>query len=74
MEAIKKTQTERILEMKNQHKQSGMTNTNRIKETEKRISDPEDMIEEINRSLKEDVKSKNFLNKTSKKYRTLLKD
>ena len=60
IQAIKETQTERILEMKNQHKQMETTNTNWMQEVEQRISDAEDTIEEINTSLKDD-KSKNFL-------------
>ena len=48
VEAIKKTQTEGILEMENIGKRTGFTNTsitNRIQEMEERISGIEDMIE-----------------------------
>lgn len=51
MEAIKKTQTEAILEIENLRKTTGTTNisiTNRIQEMEERVSGVEDMIEENN--------------------------
>lgn len=50
IEAIKKTQTEGILEMENLGKRTRTADgsiTNRIQETEERILDVEDTIEEI---------------------------
>ena len=64
MEAIKKTQTEAILEMENLAKRTRTTEvsiTNSIQEIEERISGVEDTIEEINISVKENVKSKKFM-------------
>ena len=64
IEAIKKTQTERILEIENIEKRKLITEAsiiNRTQETEKRISGIEDTIEEIDTSVKENVKSKKFL-------------
>ena len=51
IEAIKKTQTESILEMENPREKTETTDasiTNRIQEKEERISGIEDTIEEIN--------------------------
>ena len=62
--AIKKTQTEGILEMENLGKWSGTTNssiTNRIQEIEERISSAEDRIDEIDSLVKGNVKSNKFL-------------
>ena len=59
IEAIKKTQTEGILEMENLGKRIGTTDTNmanRIQERKKRILGVEDTIEEINELVKENVK------------------
>jgi hypothetical protein len=64
IEAIKKTQTEGILEIENLGKRTGTTDasiTSRIQEMEDRISGAEDMIKEIDASVKENVKSKKFL-------------
>jgi hypothetical protein len=55
IEAIKKTETEAILEMENLGKRTGTTDTritNRISEIEYRISGREDMIEELDTSNK----------------------
>ena len=57
----KKTQTETILEMEKPGKRTGTTDiniTNRIQEMEERISDIEDIIDEINALVKEKAKSK----------------
>ena len=62
IEAIKKTQTEGILVMENLMKRAGTTNarlTKRLEVMEKRIWGIEDMLEEIDTSDKENVKSKN---------------
>ena len=63
MEAIKKTQTGAILAMENLGKRTGTTDistTNRIQEMEEKILDIENKIE-INISVKENAKSKNFM-------------
>jgi hypothetical protein len=64
IEAIKKTQTEEILEMEDLGKRTETTDasiTNKIKEMEKIISYVEDTIEEFDTSVKENVNSKKFL-------------
>jgi chromosome segregation ATPase len=61
VEPIKKTQTERILEMEKSKERTGTTDasiTNKIQEMKKRISGVEDTIEETDISVKENVKSK----------------
>jgi hypothetical protein len=55
IEAIKKTQTERILEIENIEKRKLITDlniANRMEEMEERISGVEDTIEEIDTSAK----------------------
>ena len=62
MKAMKKTQTENLLDMENLGKQTETTEssiTNRIQEIE-RISDSEDTIEKINALVKENGKSNKF--------------
>ena len=64
IEAIKKTQTEIIMEMKNLEKQAGSVEasySNRIQEMEERISGVEDSIDDIDTSVKENIKSKKVL-------------
>ena len=64
IEALKKTQTEGILDMENLDKQMDTTEasiTNRIQEMEDRISGVEDTIEEIDSLVKENVKYNKFL-------------
>ena len=64
IKAIKKTQTEGILEMENLGKRMGTTETsttNRIQEMDKKISGVEDTIEKIDSSVKENGKSNKFL-------------
>jgi len=64
MKAIKKTQTEMMLEMGNLGKRTGTTDisiTNRIQEMGETISGIEDTIEEIDVSVKENAKSKKFM-------------
>jgi hypothetical protein len=59
VEAIKKTQMETNLEMENLGKRSGITDvsiSNRIQDTEVRISGVEDMVEEIDTTVKENSK------------------
>ena len=63
IEAIKKTHAEEILDMENLGKTTETSDasiTNRIQEMEERISSIEDTIEEIDMSIKENVKSKSF--------------
>jgi hypothetical protein len=57
LEAIKKTQTEGILEMEN----IGKNRNYRCKHHRERNSGVEDTIEEIDPSFKENVKAKRFL-------------
>lgn len=62
-ETVKKTQTERLLEIKNLGLQTESTEaklSNRV-ERWKRVSDTEDTIEEMEMLNKEYVKSKDFL-------------
>jgi hypothetical protein len=64
IEAIKKSQMEAILEMENLGKRTGTidtSSTNRIQKMEERISGIKDTIEEINTSIKKNVKYKKFL-------------
>jgi uncharacterized coiled-coil protein SlyX len=64
IEKIKKSQRETILEIENLGKRSGDTHasiTNRIKETEERITGAEDTIENIDTTVKENAKCKKFL-------------
>ena len=59
VETIKKTQMETNLEMENLRKRSGITDlsiTNRIQEIDERIPGVEDMVEEINTTVKENSK------------------
>lgn len=61
IEAMKKLQSERILEMEKVEKGTGPTYIsiiNRIQEMEDRISGVEDMIEEINATVKENGNTK----------------
>ena len=56
IEALKKTQSERMLEMQTLKKRTGTTDkniTNRMWEMEERILVVEDMIQEIETSIKE---------------------
>ena len=68
IEAIKKTQTEAILDMENLRKRTGTTDaiiTNRIQEMEDRILGIEYKIVKINASVKR-FKSKKFLTKNTR--------
>ena len=70
IEATKKTQTEGILEMENLGKRTATTDTsitNRVQEVEERLPGIEGKIEEINTSVKENVKSKKFLTQNIQK-------
>ncbi|KAL6030403.1 hypothetical protein STEG23_017091 [Scotinomys teguina] len=61
---MKKTQTEGILEVEKLSKRTGNTDAskpNRIQETEDRIFNAEDTIEEIDPSVKENTKSKKVI-------------
>ena len=64
IETIKKSQRETSLEIENLGKRSGVidvSTTNRIQETENRISSAEDIIENIDKTVKENAKIKKFL-------------
>jgi len=64
IETIKKSKRETILERENLGKKSGVidaSTTNRIQEIEERISGAEDTIENINTTVKDDVKHEKLL-------------
>jgi chromosome segregation ATPase len=64
VETVKKLQRERTLEIENLRKKSGAIDvsiTNRIQEIEERISGAEDTIENIDTTIKENVKCKKIL-------------
>jgi methyl-accepting chemotaxis protein len=64
VETIKKTQKEANLEMENLEKRSGITDvsiTNRIQEIKERILGIEDMVEELDTTIKENSKHKNLI-------------
>jgi hypothetical protein len=74
IEEIKKTQTEGILGMQNLGNRTGSTDasiTNRIQEMEGRISRSEHMIEEIDSSVKENVKSRTFVTQSIQEISSL---
>jgi predicted nucleic acid-binding Zn-ribbon protein len=61
VEKIKKTQMEANLDMENLEKRPGITDlriTNRMKEIEERLSGVEDTVEEIDITIKENLKHK----------------
>jgi hypothetical protein len=60
VETIKKSQRETTLEIENPGKRSGVI-TNRIQEIEERISGAEDIIENIDTTVKENAKCKKLL-------------
>jgi hypothetical protein len=69
----KKSQREITLERENLGKKSGAIDasiTNRIQETEERIPGAEDTIENIDTTIKENVKCKKILTQTFRKSRT----
>ena len=64
METIKKSQREITLDIENLGKRSGVTDasiTNRVQETEERISGVEDTIEHIDTTVKENAECKKLL-------------
>jgi len=64
IETMKKTQRETTLEIENLEKRSGVIDasiTNRIQEIEERISEAEDTIENIDTTVKDNVKRKKLL-------------
>jgi hypothetical protein len=70
VETIKKPQRETTLEIENLGKKSGSINaiiTNRILETEERISGTDDTIENIEITIKENVKCKKILTQNIQK-------
>lgn len=67
IKAIKKAQTEEILELENIGKRTGAIDsslTNRIQEVEQTFSGVEDKIEEIDIYVKENVNFKKFMTQT----------
>jgi hypothetical protein len=69
VETIKKTQMEGNLEMEKLGKRSGITDvsiTNRIQEVKERISGLEDMVEEIDTTVKENSKNQTKNKQTNK--------
>ena len=60
IESLKKTQTGIKLEMKNSTSSSEVGLTNRSKDMDERMSGLEDKVEEMDSSVKENVKSKNI--------------
>jgi uncharacterized coiled-coil protein SlyX len=73
VETVKKTQMAANLEMENLEKRSGITDvsiTNRIQEMEERISGVEDMVEEIDKTVKENLKHKKLLTQSIQEFRT----
>jgi chromosome segregation ATPase len=64
IKTIKKPQRETTLELENLEKRSGVIGasiTNRIQEIEERISSAEDSIQNIDKTVKENTKSKKIL-------------
>jgi prefoldin subunit 5 len=77
IETIKKSLRETTLELQNLEKRSGVIETrisNRIQETQERISGAEDTIENIDTTVKENAKCKKLLTITSRKSRTQRED
>jgi hypothetical protein len=75
-EALRKTKTEGILEMKNLDKRTEATDTsitNKNTKDKERISGIEDMIEEIDTTVKENVSSENFLTQNIQEIRDTMK-
>jgi predicted nucleic acid-binding Zn-ribbon protein len=73
VETIKKSQRETTLEIENLGKKSGTIDssiTNRLKEIEERISGAEDTIENIDTTIKENVKCKKILTQNTQESRT----
>ena len=76
VETIKKTQMEANLEMENLGKRSGITDvsiTNRIQEIEERISGGEDMVEDIDTTVKENSKHKKLLTQSIQEIQDTMK-
>jgi predicted nucleic acid-binding Zn-ribbon protein len=75
-ERIKRTQMEATMEMENLGKRSGITEvsiSNRIKETEDRLSGVEDTIEDIDTTVKENSKQKKLLMQNIQEIRDTMK-
>ena len=76
VEAIKQTQSEWFLEMENIGKWTGKTDAginNRIQETEERISDGEDTIEDIDTTVKENTKCNKLLSQNIQEIQDTMK-
>ena len=75
-ETIKKTQREATLEIENLGKISGVIDaniTNRIQETEERISGAEDTMENTDTTVKENAKSKKLLTQNIQEIQDTMK-
>ena len=76
IETIKKSQRETTLELENLRKRSGVTDlsiTNKMQEIKKRISGAEDSIENIDRTVKENTKTKMILNQKIQEIQEIIK-
>ena len=76
LKAIKKIQTEGIIETESMRKWSGTTNASmnsRIQEMKERISNSEDTTEEIDSSVKENIKSNKTLTQNIQELRDTMK-
>ena len=76
IETIKKPQRYTTLEIENLGKRSGVTDasiTNRVQETEERISGVEDTIENIDPIIKENAKCKKLLNQNDQEIQDTMR-
>ena len=75
-ETIKKTQRETTLEIETLGKNSGTIDasiSNRIQKMEESISDAEDSMEKIDRTIKENAKCKKILNQSIQKIQDTMR-
>jgi len=76
LKTIKKSQRETTLELENLGKRSGFIDTsitNRIQEIEERISGADDTIENIDKTVKENAKSKKLLTQNIQEVQNTMK-
>jgi predicted nucleic acid-binding Zn-ribbon protein len=76
VEKIKKTQRETTLEIETLGKNSGTIDasiSNRIQKMEESISDAEDSMEKIDRTIKENAKCKKILNQSIQKIQDTMR-
>jgi hypothetical protein len=77
IESLKKTQRETALEMEYLGKRTGVTDvriTNRVQETEERITTAEDAVEDIHITIKENTKNKKLLSQSIQGIQDTRKD